>query len=151
MRSLLLLALLCPAAAGAETLADTHFDRNFCWSAGFDREHMEDNPEQRVVAITLRRERIGSPAAPGQTLVEVQVRLRGEPSEIAVLADCAPQEERLECRINGRAGDFLLQGQGEEAVLLSVGEKGMRFEGRQTQVLRADEGADQSFLLGRCG
>lgn len=150
MRATVLLALLWPVAAGAETLADTHFDRNFCWSLGFDRKHLEANPGQRVISIALDREGMGIAKSPGVTVVEVRLRLRDEGDEMVALSDCRPQDEGLYCRMDGRAGDFRLDARGESAVLLTVGERGMSFEGDETQVLRGAEGEERAFVLGRC-
>ena len=152
MRALPLLLLLWPAAAGAETLADTHFARNFCWTAAFDREHLGLHPEQQVTAISLAREPLGWPTAPGVKAMEVEVRLRGETRERRAVAECYPRDDRLRCLLRSEgAGEFEIRSEGSE-LRLTVGERGMSFEGRDEEHrLRADEGEDREFLLRRCG
>lgn len=151
-RALPLLLLLWPAPAGAQSLDETHFARNFCWTRAFDAEHLSLNPDQLVTSIRLSREPAGWPTRPGATAMEVGVRLRGEARERVAMAECHPAEERMRCRLeSGGGGGFEVGAEGAE-VLLTVGERGMSFEGRDDpRTLRADEGEDREFRLGRCG
>ena len=152
MRALPLCLCLWPALAGAQTLADTHFERNFCWTRSFDSQQLALRPDQRVTAIRLSREPAGWPTRPGVTAMEVGVRLRGETRERIAMADCRPREDRLRCLLEGSgSGEFEIAEEGAE-VKLTVGERGMTFQGRDdTQTLRADEGEDREFWLERCG
>lgn len=152
MRALPLLLLLWPAAAGAETLADTHFARNFCWTRAFDSEHLELHPEQQVTEISLGSEPPGWPTRPGAKAVEVGVKLRGEARERLAMAECHPRNDRLRCFLRGDGeGEFEVEAEGSE-LRLRVGERGMNFESRDdTHTLHADEGEDREFLLRRCG
>ena len=152
MRALPFLLLLWPASAGSQTLDETHFARNFCWTRSFDSEQLALNPEQQVTAISLDREPLGSPRRPGVTSMEVSLRLRGEKRERSAVAECHPRDDRLDCRLRSEGeGEFELSAEGRE-MRLTVGERGMSFEGRdEPHALRADEGGDREFLLRRCG
>jgi hypothetical protein len=155
MRASLLALLLCPAAAGAETLADTHFLMNFCWERVYDAAHLAAHPEQTVTAFRIGREPPGVPSAPGQLLMELRVTFRAEDGrrdgpEAEAIAYCRPAEDRLDCSLEGDAGVFGIAAQGRD-ILVTVGERGMGFETDEFHLLRPDEGDDRSFLLRRCG
>jgi len=152
MRALPLLLLLAPLAAEAQGLADTHFARNFCWERAYDRDHLAQHPEQQVTWMSLGREPPGHPSAPGEYLVEVRVLHRAEGEEMESIAYCRPQEDRLECSQEGDFGNFRIEADGPDRVLVTPGDRGMGFEGDSGfYTLHADEGDDRSFLLRRCG
>lgn len=157
MRAFLLPALLWPAVAGAQDLAETHFSMNFCWEANYSAAHLAERPEQTVTAFRISREPAGYPKAPGDTLMEMQVTFRSrdggrEGDEASAIGYCRPDgEDRLNCGIEGDAGNYSIQSQGPGELLLSVGDRGMTLETkRDIRELRADEGDDKAFLLRPC-
>ncbi len=157
MRALLLPALLLPAAAGAETLADTHFSMNFCWERSYSTAHLAEHPEQTVTALRLSREPAGFPKAPGETLMEIEATFRGgdggrEGDRASAIGYCQPDgEDRLVCGLKGDAGNYRIEAQGPGELLLSVGDRGMALETkRDLHELRADAGDDKAFLLRPC-
>lgn len=157
MRALPFLLAALAAPAMADDLAETQFAMNFCWERTYSAEHLAEHPEQTVTRMVIRREPIGFPKSPGETLMAFAVTFRGadgsrEGPEAEAIGYCQPDgEERLSCGLEGDAGRYEIAAEGQE-LLLSVGEDGMAFESsRDLHELRADEGDDRSFLLRRCG
>ena len=157
MRALPFLLAVLAAPAMADDLAETHFSMNFCWERTYSAEHMAEHPDQRVTRMVIRKEPLGFPKAPGETLMEIAVMFRGadgsrEGPQATAIGYCRPDgEERLDCALEGDAGRYEIAAEGQD-LLLSVGEDGMAFESsRAMHELRADEGDDRSFLLRRCG
>lgn len=155
-RALPLLLALAALPARADDLAETHFSMNFCWERAYSAEHLAEHPEQTVTWMQLRTPPLGFPQAPGETLMEVRIRVRGadgsrDGPEAAAVGSCRPDRDRLSCDLEGGAGDYALSAEGAY-LLLEVGEQGLSFESsRDRHDLRADEGDDRSFLLRRCG
>jgi hypothetical protein len=118
MRVLLILALLVPAAAGAQDLAETHFSMNFCWDVSYSTAHLAEHPEKTVTAFRVSREPAGFPTAPGQTAMELEATFRdgnggrgGE--EAAVIGLCEPDgDNRLVCALHANAGNYRIERQG---------------------------------------
>lgn len=157
MRALPFLLAVLAAPAMADDLAETHFSMNFCWERTYSPEHLAEHPEQTVTQVVVRREPLGFPKAPGETLMEIALTFRGADGsragpEATAIGFCrADGEDRLSCGLEGDAGRFTIAPEGRD-LLLSVGEEGMIFESsRAMHELRADEGDDRSFLLRRCG
>lgn len=157
MRALLIPALLFPAAAGAQDLAETHFSMNFCWERSYSAAHLAEHPEQTVTAFRISREPAGFPKAPGQTLMELEVTFRGgdgarQGDEARAIGYCRPDgETRLSCGIEGDGGNYGIETQGPGELLLSVGDRGVVLEtSREIRELRADGGDDKAFLLRPC-
>ncbi len=156
MRTLLLPVLLLPLATEAQalgdTLADTHFARNFCWERTYDRDHLAQHPEQQVTRFEIGREPPGMPSSPGDILMELRLRVRGESEELVAIGYCEPDGDRFRCGLEGDAGLYDIEAQGPDSVLVTVGERPMVFTGNfADHELRADAGDDRSFLLRRCG
>ena len=154
MRALPLL-LLWPVSAGAETMADTHFARNFCWERSYSTAHLAEHPEQTVTSFRIGRAPLGHPRAPGKLAMELTLTFRGANGgrggeEIPWAAECRPNEDALRCFLEGDAGEFRIEAAGQD-ILVTVGEEGLSFEGRELHLLQADEGDDRAFLLRRCG
>jgi hypothetical protein len=154
----LLPALLWPVGAFADTLADTHFSMNFCWERAYSVQHLAEHPDQTVTTIRLRREPMGFPKAPGETLMQIEVTFRGgggrrEGPEAVAIGYCRPDgDARLLCGIEGDGGSYRIEAQGGHEILLAPGSEGMHFETREAfHELREDEGDDRAFLLRRCG
>lgn len=157
MRALPVLLAVLAAPACAQDLAETHFSMNFCWERTYSAEHLAEHPEQRVTRVVIRKEPLGFPKSPGETLMEIAVTFRGadgsrEGPKAEAIGFCrADGGERLSCGLEGDAGRYEMVAEGRE-LLLTVGEEGMVFESsRARHELRADEGDDRSFLLRRCG
>lgn len=156
MRALLIPALLFPAAASAQDLAETHFSMNFCWERSYSAAQLAEHPEQTVTDFRISREPAGFPKAPGQTLMELQVTFRGrdggrEGDAASVIGYCWPEgEDRLDCGLARDAGNYRIESQGPGELLLSVGERGMSFETDEVRLLRDDQGDDKAFLLRPC-
>jgi hypothetical protein len=70
--------------------------------------------------------------------------------EIPWVAECRPDEDVLRCFLEGDGGEFRIETEGRD-ILVTVGEEGMSFEGREFHMLQAEEGDDRAFLLRRCG
>lgn len=152
MRALLLPLLLLPVPAGAQDLLDTHFDRNFCWERTYDRDHLAAHPDQQVTRFEIGREPPGFPSYPGQILMEIRLRIRGASEELSAIGYCRSDGDQFDCGLEGDAGDYRIEAQGPDSILVTVGENHMFFEGRNaTLELHSDQGDDRSFLLRRCG
>lgn len=148
MRALALLLLAWPSVAGAESLAETHFSRNFCWEAVQGAADAE-RPDQDVTAVRLGRERAGHASAPGTVAAEIEVTFRsgdGRRETVAHPVRCRPAAAGLRCLMDPRAGVFEVEAQGD-GLLLTAGEDGMTLEGRELR--RIEEG--EAFALRRCG
>ena len=83
-----LLGVLLVRQAAAQSLADSHFARNFCWAQRYDRDHLAAHPDQRVTVIQLDREPAGYPTRPGVLAVELRMSVRGERGELVAMANC---------------------------------------------------------------
>lgn len=152
MRAALLLLALLPGAGMAEELAETHFGMNFCYEQAFDSADLAALPEQKVRRIALAREPIGTTEHLGEVAMEVDVMLRDGSAQLEGLARCHPNADGLTCELGRDAGGFELTAQGDGIGLTTAGPDGMVFDGWTDEVrLGAEEGADQSFLLRRCG
>jgi hypothetical protein len=141
---------LVAASAGAKGLLDTHFGasakfKGDCFQREYSRDHLAAHPDQRVMFINLAPVPLDAPK--GQTLMNVMIGMRGG-SYYSSFAYCAPQDDRLECGMEGDAGVFTLTGETDSALLLTVGPYGLTFEGQTDFVtLDADRGDDRSFLI----
>jgi hypothetical protein len=152
MRALPFLLLMPSLAAAQENVADTHFRRNFCWERVYDRAHLASHPEQRVTRFALGREPLGEPVAPGETVMTVEVGLLGEGETLVATGYCDPDGQRLLCGLEGDSGNYAIEAQGADQVLVTVGDRGMSFEGDSGfHELRPDQGDDRAFLLRHCG
>jgi hypothetical protein len=152
MRAALLLLALLPGTAAAEDLADTHFRMNFCYQQVFDPAEMNTNPSQEIRRIALGRKPVGVTEHLGEVTMEVEVTLRDDSDPLEGLARCSPNAAGLTCELGRDAGGFELEAQGRDLALTTAGPDGMVFQGWTEEVrLGAEEGADQSFLLRRCG
>jgi hypothetical protein len=152
MRLLFISLLFLPATVGAETLADTHFTGSFCWERTYDQDHLANHPEQQTTRFAIGREPSGHPSAPGEIPMELRVRVRGESEELTAVGYCDPDEDRFRCGLEGDAGLYMIEAQGPDNVLVTVGERPMLIEGSvRNHEFRSDGGDDRAFLLRRCG
>lgn len=153
MRSLppaLLLALL-PVAGSAQPLLESHFPPDFCWTRAYDAAHLAAHPEQRVAAIGIGREPVDMPSNPGVVPMTLRLRLLGIGEELTAIGYCQTEGAGLSCGLEGDSGDYALTAHGPEALLLTVGSRGMSFEGATGfHELRPDSGDDRAFLLSPC-
>ena len=151
MRALALLAFL-PGAALAEDLASTHFQMNFCYEQAFDSAELAAAPAQSVRRIAIGRKPLGTQDHLGEVAMAVEVLLRDGSSQLKGLARCSPNADGMSCDLGRDAGGFELTPQGNDVGLTTTGPDGMLFLDRTEEVrLGAQDGADQSFLLRRCG
>ena len=151
MRALLLLARL-PRAALAEDQAESHFQMNFCYQQAFSSADLAATPAQQVRRIAIGREPLGTTERLGGVPMAVEVLLRDGSSQLEGLARCSPNADGLTCDLGRDAGGFELVAQGDGIGLTTTGPDGMLFKGWTDEVrLGAEEGADQSFTLRRCG
>ena len=156
MRALPFLVMFLPVAAGAQTLADTHFSRGFCYEMALSREELLAAPDRQLAALRLERRVMGAMVAPGNVALKMMVRLRGAESlrqgeEIDATARCRPDPEGLHCNVDGDGGAFILQADGV-GLRWTVGEKGIVVEDWQgSQRLSGEpDSADREALLRPC-
>jgi hypothetical protein len=143
--------LLLPFAAEAQSLADTHFRMNFCYSARFHLDGRAGSAEVAVRSISLSREPTGHMHSLNETPLRLRVTFFGDPREHRATADCLTHREALDCRIEGDGGGFRLDAEGD-AVRLSMGEDGMTLGGASPQTRRLEADAeDGGIVLRRCG
>ncbi|EYD76236.1 hypothetical protein Rumeso_02160 [Rubellimicrobium mesophilum DSM 19309] len=151
MRAALLLALL-PSVGVADDLADTHFRMNFCYQQTFEASDLAANPEQKIRRIAVGRKPVGVTEHLGEVTMEVAVTLLDGASPLEGVARCHPNADGLTCDLGRGSGGFELKAQGADLALTTAGPDGMVFQDWTDEVrLGSEEGADQSFLLRRCG
>jgi hypothetical protein len=142
------LVLCGGSAVMAQGLGDQLFATDdACYSRKYSSDHLALHPLQQVTGMTLRPE-----ARPVDAALQlwVSVTLRAWPDEVLLaLAYCRDAgADRLACSLEGDAGGFSIIPARDRAVLVSVSDQGMGFEGATGfATLDHNRGDDRSFLL----
>ena len=149
MRALAL--LLLPVAAQAQTLAETHFTMNFCYEARLDAVDWAGRPESGLRSVALAREPSGYLQKLGETPVQVRTTFFGDDREYHAMADCAPEQDGLDCQLANEGGSFRLEAEGEDVRMMVSGD-GMAFRSTWSDGQRlGPSGGAAALVLRRCG
>ncbi len=135
----------------APAFAQSPTDRLFpteaqCYARSYTEDHLADHPQQRVTQMVLRPDRAAMAPYLG---LWVGVTLRGTPGgAFEALAQCENVEDSLYCTMEGDSGAFSISAAKDDAVLVTVGSRGMGLENETGfATLERDRGDDRSFLL----
>lgn len=149
-----ILAGLAGTLACGPVAAQSLFDRlsgaggtgDPCFGRTYDREHLNRNPGQRVVAMHVVRERVEVAAenGPRRFTVRVGFRLRSGTETFSTLAICTPTGDGAACAGEGDTGSFRLApaGQGLRMTIARL-----EVEGETDSSPDLARGDDRVFLL----
>ncbi|MCX7288933.1 MAG: hypothetical protein NTW20_15675, partial [Rhodobacterales bacterium] len=142
-----LVFLICGASSVlAQGLQDRLFPTDSaCYSRKYSSAHLASHPEQQVTSMALRPE---TRPVGADLELWVSVTLRTWPDEVLLaLAYCTQTApDRLDCGLEGDAGGFSISRAKDRAVLVSVSDQGMGFEGQAGfATLDHNRGDDRSF------
>ena len=142
-----LTGVLAALPAPAQDLRATAFPGpGSCYARDYDAAHLAAHPKQRVTSLAISPDR----TAFGERYLWLWIdgTLRGTDDRLEALAACEKIGTRLDCSMEGDAGEFTLRAAANRAILLVVGPYGMTFElGGDAITLQPDRGDDRSFLL----
>ena len=132
-----------PQSRGLPAFFDPGVGGSACYLRRYTRKHLDDHPDQRVMAIGLAL----YPGASDQVILNLYVRLRPDGVRLMGSAYCDQDGEGLDCRMEGDAGRFSLTGAKNGALRLAVAPVGVSFEGDEFYTLAGTSGDDRVFLL----
>jgi hypothetical protein len=143
----LISVLASPAVA--DTLVDAMFRPGTdCYARTYDTAHLVAHPDQQVTEMAIGP--WGARFDGDRFLLLVNVRVRGESDVLSGLGYCT-YGDTLDCDMEGDAGTFWVERQGDSLMLRPVG-RGMNFETATDFVtLAADTGDDRAFRLDPVG
>ena len=150
MRRILAVTLLLAGPAQAENVLYSHFGNDAlpsggCFARSYSKAHLADHPDQLVTDISLS---ISPLSKGGKTpTLMVFVKMRGDPYYYSESATCKIKGLGLNCHIEGDGGSFVLTGEKDGVLRLTVGTGGIGFEGDKFVEISGTQGDDRAFLI----
>ena len=145
-RAALALALLLPSGVQARGLGETHFQTGGCFVRAYSARHLAAHPDQLVRHVSLAPVPLADPA--GVRLMLLTVNLRGSDYYMSGMAQCRAKGPAMACQLEGDAGAFVLEPAKDGALRLSVGKRGLQFEGAEDfHTLSGTSGDDRVFVI----
>lgn len=150
MRLILALTLLLASPATAENVLYSHFGNDAlpsggCFARNYSKAHLAEHPDQLVTNISLG---ISPLSQGGKTpTLMLFVKLRGDPYYYSESATCKIKGQGLNCFLERDAGAFILTGEKNGVLRLTVGKGGMDLAGDRLVEISGTQGDDREFLI----